>query len=50
MVDGGPQRAAVGVVSRTRAFERDRYDPLGRRVLVRTRTEGDLCNYDANVS
>ncbi|HEX6373279.1 MAG TPA: RHS repeat-associated core domain-containing protein [Longimicrobium sp.] len=28
-------------------WEEYRYDPLGRRVLVHTRTDGGLCNYDA---
>ena len=28
-------------------WEEYRYDPLGRRVMVRTRTDGGLCNYDA---
>jgi hypothetical protein len=28
-------------------WEEYRYDPLGRRVLVRTRTDGNLCNVDS---
>jgi RHS repeat-associated protein len=28
-------------------WEEYRYDPLGRRVMVRTRTDGGLCNHDA---
>ena len=41
------KRAAYSNHEDAGVWEEYRYDALGRRVMVRTRTDGGLCNYEA---